>query len=351
MSARGPQVLLSRVAEIAGASVEGDPTTPIHGVCGLEDAQPGDLSFLASERYAPQLAATRASAVLLAPGTPAPAHVHVLRAADPYLALVRVLPLFELPRSAPGAGAHSSAVVGRGVRLGAGASIGPLAVVEDDVVIGARTRIGPGCVIGQGTVIGEDCELHARAVIAHGCILGNRVILHSGAVIGADGFGYTFADGAYRKVPQVGIVELEDDVEVGANACIDRATIGRTRIGRGSKIDNLVQLAHNSVLGEGCAFAAQSGIAGSTRIGKYARVGGQAGIGGHLRIGDGVTIGGQGGVIGDLESGATVTGYPARDHRSMMRVHAALLLLPEVIRRLRKLEQRVLGRSGRSMED
>jgi UDP-3-O-[3-hydroxymyristoyl] glucosamine N-acyltransferase len=159
-------------------------------------------------------------------------------------------------------------------------------------------------------------------------------------VIGADGFGYTFSDGAYQKVPQVGIVEIDDDVEIGANACIDRATIGSTRVGRGTKIDNLVQLAHNVAVGEGCAFAAQSGVAGSTRIGRGVRVGGQGGIGGHLRIGDGVVVGGQGGVIGDIDAGTTVSGYPARDHRSMMRVQGALLLLPDLIRRLRNLEKR-----------
>ncbi len=341
-------MLLGRIAEIAGASLEGDPSVPIDGVCGLEDARPGDLSFLSSPRYASQLATTKATAVILAPGVEAPTHVQVLRARDPYVAFVQLLPHFEPPRSEARPGVHPSAVVAGNVRLGEGASIGALAMVEEDVSIGARTRVGSGCVIGRGTVVGDDCTLHPRVVIMHGCILGQRVIVHPGAVIGADGFGYTFADGAYRKVPQVGTVEIADDVEVGANACIDRATIGRTRIGRGTKIDNLVQLAHNSAVGEGCAFASQSGVAGSTKFGDGVRIGGQAGIGGHLRIGDGVTIGGQGGVIGDVEAGATITGYPARDHKTMMRVHAAMMQLPEMIRRLRRLERNAPGRSDPS---
>jgi UDP-3-O-[3-hydroxymyristoyl] glucosamine N-acyltransferase len=237
------------------------------------------------------------------------------------------------------------------VALGEGASVGPLACVEDDVVLGARTRIGPGCVLERGARVGDDCVLHARVVLARGCILGHRVIVQPGVVIGADGFGYTFEAGAYRKVPQVGIVEIGDDVEIGANTCIDRATIGRTSVGRGSKIDNLVQLAHNVALGEGCAVAGLAGVAGSTRIGRGVRIGGQAGIGGHARIGDGATIGGQAGVVGDIDAGATVTGYPARDHRTMMRVHAAMLLLPALIRRVRALEKVLTGRAADPAEE
>jgi UDP-3-O-[3-hydroxymyristoyl] glucosamine N-acyltransferase len=339
-------VPLGRIAELAGATLEGDPAVAIAGMSGLEDAEEGDVSFLASARYAPHLASTRATAVFLAPGTQAPPHVHVLRAADPYVAFARVLPLFAPASTEVPPGAHPSAVVGAGVSMGARAGVGPLAVIEDGAVIGAGSRIGPGCVIGRNAVIGENCTLHARVVVAHGCILGNRVIVQPGAVIGADGFGYTFQDGAFHKVPQIGIVEIGDDVEIGANACIDRATIGKTRVGRGTKIDNLVQLAHNVAVGEGCAFAAQSGVAGSTRIGKGVQLGGQAGVGGHMRVGDGVVVAGRGGVIGAIDAGSTVSGYPARDHRTMMRVHAALLQLPDLIRRLRKLEKHSESESG-----
>ncbi len=327
---------LEEIAGAAGAAIEGSPRPSITGVSGLEDAGPGDLSFLAHPRYAPLLAATRASAVLLAPGVAAPPGLGVLRAADPYAAMVRVLPLFDVPRSVPEVGVHASAVVGPGVTLGEGARVGPGAVLEQDAAVGARSVVGPGVVIGRGARVGEDCNLYARTVIGHGCILGDRVVVQPGAVIGGDGFGYAFAGGEFHKVPQVGIVVVEDDVEIGANACIDRATIGSTRIGRGSKIDNLVQVAHNVALGEGCALAAQSGIAGSARLGRGVRLGGQAGVGGHLRIGDGATVGAQGGVIGNVAAGEIVSGYPARSHRKMLRVHACVMQLPEIVRRLRR---------------
>jgi UDP-3-O-[3-hydroxymyristoyl] glucosamine N-acyltransferase len=205
--------------------------------------------------------------------------------------------------------------------------------------------------IGRGVVIGEDVFLHPRVVIARGCLLGRRVIVQAGAVIGSDGFGYAFGGGAYRKIPQIGIVEIGDDVEIGANACIDRATIGRTRIGSGTKIDNLVMVAHNVAIGEGCAIAAQSGIAGSTQIGKGVRVGGQVGIQGHVRIGDGVTAGARSGIIGNISSGEFVSGYPARSHRQMMRIYASLHQLPELLRRLRVLESKRKERTSGTAED
>jgi UDP-3-O-[3-hydroxymyristoyl] glucosamine N-acyltransferase len=342
---------LGEIARAAEATVEGTPDTVIHGVSGLEEAKPGDLSFLAHPRFEGALAKTRATAVILTPGIACPGHVQALRAKDPYQAMARVLSLFDPFGAQPPAGVHPSAVIGKDVALGEGVSIGAHVVIEDGAAIGARSTISPGVFIGRGVVIGEDAFLHPRVVVARGCILGRRVIVQAGAVIGSDGFGYAFAGGSYRKIPQIGIVEIGDDVEIGANTCIDRATIGRTRIGSGTKIDNLVMVAHNVAVGEGCAFAAQSGVAGSTQIGKGVRLGGQAGVGGHLKIGDGVTAGGQAGIIGDIPSGETVSGYPARSHRQMMRIHASLHQLPELWRRLRVLESNREEHSSGTAED
>jgi UDP-3-O-[3-hydroxymyristoyl] glucosamine N-acyltransferase len=208
--------------------------------------------------------------------------------------------------------------------------------------LGARTRVGAGTVIDEEATLGADCYVYPRVYVGRGCRLGDRVIVHAGVVIGSDGFGYAPVEGAYRKVPQLGTVIVEDDVEIGANACIDRATFGATRIGRGTKIDNLVQVAHNVAIGEHSALAAQAGVAGSTRLGKGVQLGGQAGLVGHLKVGDGARVAAQAGVIGDIAAGETVSGYPARPHREALRVQAYLRKLPEIARRLRALE----GRTG-----
>ncbi len=331
---------LGEIARLVGGRLEGPDDRTIRRAAGIEDAGPDEITFVANRRYRGALAQTRAGAVLLPPDLACPRGVACIRVSDPYAALVRVLLAFD-PGPPELDGIHATAVVGEGATLASGVALGPHVTVGRGARLGARTRVAAGCVIGEAASLGEDCYLHPRVVVAHRCVIGNRVVVHAGAVIGADGFGYAPVDGVFCKVPQLGIVNVEDDVEIGANACIDRATFGETRIGRGAKIDNLVQVAHNVAIGEGSALAAQSGIAGSTRIGKGVRLGGQAGLAGHLRVGDGASIAAQAGVIGNVDSGETVSGYPARPHRDMMRVEAIVQRLPEFLKRLKALEQKL----------
>lgn len=344
----GPALTLGEVAAAVGGTLEGPADRVIRGVGGLEEAGPEHLSFLANPRYRAALASTRAGGVLVDADETCPPHVACIRTKDPYAALVVVLSRLD-PGPPQVVGIHPSAVVDPSARLGESVGIGPHVVIGAGARVGARTRLAAGVVIGEGAALGADCYLHPNVVIGRGCIVGDRVQIHAGSVLGSDGFGYAPLDGGYRKVPQLGVVVLEDDVEIGANACLDRATFGETRIGRGTKIDNLVQIAHNVAVGEHSALAAQSGVAGSTRLGKGVVLGGQAGLIGHIRIGDGARVAAQAGVIGSVPAGETVSGYPARPHRDALRVAATLRKLPEWEARIRALEKgeaRGTGREG-----
>jgi UDP-3-O-[3-hydroxymyristoyl] glucosamine N-acyltransferase len=338
-TAPGRTYSLLEIARHVGGELSGSPEIAVRGVAGLEEAGADELTFLHHPKYRAALAQTRAAAVLVAPGVDCPARLAAIRVADPYAAVSRVLLLFD-PGPPPVVGVHPTAVVAADAELGEDAGVGPYAVVETGARLGARAKVGAGCHVSEGAVLGEDCYLFPRVFVGRGCILGKRVRVHPGAVIGADGFGYARIEGEYRKIPQLGIVEVADDVEIGANACIDRATVGKTTLGKGSKIDNLVQIAHNVAIAEDAALAAQSGVAGSTRIGKGVRLGGQAGLVGHITIGDGASIGAQAGVIGDVPPGVTVSGYPARPHGDAMRIEALVRRLPELVRRVRALETR-----------
>jgi UDP-3-O-[3-hydroxymyristoyl] glucosamine N-acyltransferase len=335
----GPSYRLAEIATHVGGSVEGSPDVSIRGVAGIEEAVEGQLTFVANPKYRGGLATTKASAVLLAPGVDCPERIAVVRTADPYAAMMRTLLLFDPGLPEIPAGVHPTAVVAPDARLGDDVGIGPHVVVEAAAVIGRGSRIGAGGYVGQGARLGEACHLYPRVYVGRQCVLGSRVVIHAGTVIGSDGFGYAPIEGHFHKIPQIGIVEIADDVEIGANACIDRATFGKTSIGRGTKIDNLVQIAHNVAIAENCALAAQAGVAGSVRIGTGVRLGGQAGLAGHLQVGDFANVAAQGGVIGNVPSGATVSGYPARPHREAMRAEAALRKLPELLRRVRALER------------
>ena len=330
------------VAEMVGGRIEGDASVRIGGIAPLNEAVEPELGFLAHRGYLRHLPTTGAPALLVSEALAGEARDHPSRVVveDPHRVLPDLLDHFY-PAPLPRPGIHPTAVLGKGVELGEGITISPYAVVEEGTVLGDRVRIGAHCVIGAGCLVGSDSVLHPHVVLYSGTVLGARVILHSGVRLGVDGFGYAPADGGIRKVPQVGACVVGDDVEMGANTCIDRGSIGRTTVGRFTKLDNLVHLAHNVHVGRGVMMAAQTGVAGSARIGDGVLIGGQVGIAGHVEIGDGARVGGQGGVIGDLPPGITVSGYPARNHREHLRAMGLAFKLPETIRRLKEVEERL----------
>lgn len=330
---------LRELAARLDCELRGDGELEIHGVAGLEQAGPGDLSFLANPRYADKLETTRAGAVVAARGQAG--RLPGLVADNPYLVFARAVAMLR-PEPAPAPGVHASAQVDESARLGADVHLGPLAVVGAGARIGDRSVLHAQVVVYAGAEIGEDCVLHSGVQVRERCLLGNRVVVQNGAVIGADGFGFARdSAGRYHKFPQVGIVVVEDDVEIGALSAIDRAALGETRIGRGSKLDNLVQIGHSVTIGEHSVLAGQVGVAGSTRIGKRVTLAGQVGVAGHLEIGDGAVVTAQSGIPGLVEAGAVVSGSPAIDNRDWLKSTVVFAKLPELLRRLRELERKV----------
>jgi UDP-3-O-[3-hydroxymyristoyl] glucosamine N-acyltransferase len=322
-----------------GAEVVGDGDLEIRGVKPLDTAGAEHLSFLHNPKYAKEAQSSEAGAILVADPRLLPGR-NLLVCPEPYLALARVLEVFY-PVARPEPGAHPSAVMADGVLVGEGASIGPLASVAEGATVGDRSVVGAGCIIGRGVEIGADCILHPRVVVGEQCRIGDRCIIHSGTVIGSDGFGFATVDGTHHKVPQVGIVVLEDDVELGANVCVDRAALGETRIGRGTKVDNLVQIAHNVEIGEHCLLVAQVGISGSTQIGHHTVFAGQSGCSGHLKIGSGVVLAARAAAFKDVPDGATMAGAPARPHREWLKANANVQRLDSLREKVKQLEERL----------
>ena len=331
---------LTELAAELGGVVVGDGSVEIRGVAGIREALPGDVTFLANSRYDAHLAETRASAVICS-HEPRESAIPLLQVDNPYLAFQRAVRVFRPEIHRQPAGVHPTAVVSAEASLGPDVSIGAHCVVEAGATIGARVVLMPGCYLGERAKVGDDSLLYPRVIVREDCQLGERCIVHGGAVIGSDGFGFAFDAGCYHKVPQVGNVVIGNDVEIGANACIDRATTDSTRIGDGTKIDNLVQIGHNVVVGRHCIIVAQVGVAGSTELEDYVTLGGQAGLVGHIRIGARAMVGAQSGVTKSVPADTVVTGYPAVPHSVWKRLYAVMQKLPQLFQRTKQLESRV----------
>lgn len=326
------------IAHAVGGRLVGDGDVRVTGIAPLDRATDRDLTYLAGSRHAPALASSRAAVVLLsAEHADAPSMVRArVVVADPQAALVSLLPHFVRADSTQ-PGVHPTATIGRGARLGGDVSVGPYVVIGAGAVVGERVVIGAHCVIGAGVRVGDGCRLHPHVTLYTGAELGRRVVVHSGARIASDGFGYIYRDGQHQKIPHVGRCIIGDDVEIGANATIDRGSVGDTVIGAGTKIDNLVHIAHNCRVGRNCLFAAQVGLAGSVVVEDGVALGGQVGIADHRTIGAGARVGAQAGVFGDVPAEQTWSGYPARPHREALKAQAVLFRLPALLKRIERL--------------
>jgi UDP-3-O-[3-hydroxymyristoyl] glucosamine N-acyltransferase len=333
---------LSELAGLLRGQLAGDGGVPISGVAGIKEAGEGEITVVADAQYEEFLASTRASAVIRSADVACPLPSIVTE--KPFLAFVKVLELFAVSTDADIAeGIHESSLIDPSAVLGEDVRIGPFCRIGRGTRIGSGTRILFGAFVGDRVVIGKDCLFYSNVTIREASEIGDRVILHPGAVIGADGFGYVWDGERQLKVPQIGKVVIEDDVEIGANTTIDRATTAVTRIGRGTKIDNLVQVGHNSVVGRHSILAGQVGLCGSAELGERVTAAGQVGVGGHIKVGDGVVIGAQGGVTKSIPPGMIVSGYPAREHRLARRLIAYTSRLPELFERVKAAEAKIAG--------
>jgi UDP-3-O-[3-hydroxymyristoyl] glucosamine N-acyltransferase len=330
---------LEEIAAYLGGRVDGDGGVLIGGLATLDDAGEGQLTFLANPKYAAKVATTKATAVLLPEGGNAHGHNAIFHP-NPYLAFAKLLTLFY---TAPPArlGVMPGAFVAEGAKIGSDVTIYPGASVGAGAVVGDRVTLHPGVAVYPGAVIGDDVTLYANVSIRERCRVGNRVTIHDGTVVGSDGFGYAPDGKSWYKIPQIGIVIIEDDVEVGSNTVIDRAALEATRIRRGTKIDNLVQIAHNCVIGENCMIVSQVGISGSTQVGNHVTMGGQVGVAGHLKIGDNVMIGAKSGVPSNIAPNQVMSGIPVIPHRDWLRTSGLIPKLPEIRKTVTSLEKRV----------
>ncbi len=330
---------LEELAARLGGRVVGDGSVRIDRVTSIDEATPGALTFATSESYFAAALAGKAAAILVEAALAQDESSKPLLVVENARHALAQLLLAGRPPRPQGPYRDPSAVVADDADLGAGVYIGAHAYIGSRASIGSGSVIGVGAYVGNGTSIGESAWLHAHATLASGCTAGNRVVLHAGCVVGSEGFGWAFVDGKAERIPQVGNVVLEDDVEIGANTCVDRAVTGSTRIGAGTKIDNLVQIGHNCRIGKHCVIAALTGLAGSTVLGDYVKVAGQVGFRGHITVGSNVTIAGHSGVWGDIADGATISGDPAHDHRDELRRQVMIRKLPKLFDRVEALER------------
>ncbi|WP_223913309.1 UDP-3-O-(3-hydroxymyristoyl)glucosamine N-acyltransferase [Geobacter sp. AOG1] len=330
---------LQELADYLGGHVVGDPTVSIGGLGTLDTATEGQITFLANTKYALKVKTTRATAIIIPPNAD-PFDRNALVVASPYLAFAKLLALYSAkPRIVKGI--MDGAFVDNGAVIGKEASVYPGTFIADGVQIGDRVTLHPNVTLYEGVVVGDDVTLHAGVSVREGCRIGNRVTIHNGTVIGGDGFGYAPDGHSWIKIPQIGNVVIEDDVEIGANSAVDRAALETTRIGRGTKIDNLVQVAHNCLVGEDCIIVAQAGIAGSVKLGRHVTLGGQVAVVDHAVIGDNAMISGQSGVFGNVASGAILSGTPAISHQARLRAAAVFPHLPEMRKTLARMGNRL----------
>jgi UDP-3-O-[3-hydroxymyristoyl] glucosamine N-acyltransferase len=334
------QKTVSEIAEIVNGHVLGDADAVVTGFSTARQAAQGDLTFAAEPRYLQIVEESKAEAAIVRRDMTS-ASKTLVQVDSPYEAFLAVVQALREPSPAPPEGVHPSAVVGEGCRLGQGVSVGPNVVLGDHCSLGEGVIVHANSVIGRGCTVGADTVVYPNATIREECIIGARCIIHAGAVIGSDGFGFFLKDGARQKIPQTGIVELGDDVEVGANSTIDRATFGKTIIGKGTKIDNLVQIGHNTEIGEHCVLCGNAGVSGSAKIGNYCTLAAGSGVSGHLEIGDNVTVAALAGVTKSIPANQVVSGFPAVDHAAERRIKASQRRLPDALKELRGLKQRI----------
>lgn len=331
---------LGEIASHLGACLSGDAAIPIEGICPLEDARPSQLSFLTHARYVPLLAECRAAALIVPPSFK-DLEFPLLICDRPYLALAKAAQLFAEPVRLP-TGIHPTAQIDESVHLGSQVAIGQMAQIGSESSVGAGTSVFGGVYVGCNVQIGQNCLIYPGVTIKDGCVIGNRVVIHSGTVIGSDGFGYAQDEfGQHVKIPQIGIVQVDDDVEIGANCTVDRATFGRTWIQQGCKIDNLVQIGHNVIVGKYSILVSQVGISGSTQIGNHVVLAGQVGVVGHIRIGDGARVGAKSGVSSSVKAKEDVSGIPAVPHKEWLKNSAHIRRLSQYREELRQLKKKV----------
>lgn len=335
------EMKLKEVADLVEGEVVGDPNIVITGVSGLKEAKEGDISFLANSKYQSLLEETKASAVIVDNSVEAENTV-LIKTDKPSSAFTKVVDKICGISQIHPKGIDSTAIIGKNTKLGKNVAVGPYSIIGDDVVIGDNTIIYGGVYIGDKTVVGNDSVFYPQVVIRERISIGSNVIIHSGTVIGSDGFGFNMVDGIQQKIPQIGTVVVEDDVEIGANVTIDRARFDKTFIGKGTKIDNLVQIAHNVIIGQNCIIVAQTGVSGSTVIGKNVILAGQSGIVGHITVGDGAIVAAQSGVTKSVEPNTIVSGYPATLHSEAKKINANLRRLPGISKKVKELEEKII---------
>ncbi|MFA5388719.1 MAG: UDP-3-O-(3-hydroxymyristoyl)glucosamine N-acyltransferase [Candidatus Omnitrophota bacterium] len=334
------QKTLKEIASIIDGEVIGDENIVVTGICGIKEAKEGDITFIANSRYLPLMGHTRASAIITSRDVKAAAKT-IIRTENPSLAFAKMVSLLAPNEVRKPKGIHPTAVIGDKVKLGKNVAIEPYVVLEDNVEVKDNTIIYAGVYVGHHTRIGKDCVIYPYVVIRERVTIGNKVVIHSGTVIGSDGFGFSTVQGVHHRIPQIGTVIIEDDVEIGANVAIDRARFDKTVIKKGTKIDNLVQIAHNVSIGENSIIVAQSGISGSTIIGKNVTLAGQSGIIGHITIGDNVVVAAQAGVTKSIPSNTCVSGYPAKPHILAKRIYAFTQNLPDLFKKVKQLEEEI----------